>query len=138
MKILIVDDDVLVALGMDDTLSGAGHHVVGLAREEGLAIRTAASTSPDLALIDLRLARDGSGAEVARKLRRNLGIAVVFVSGSRRLQEGRVLHWCPWLPKQTVHIQSIDRCGRCSCRDVTATDSKTRATKHGSLLRDLN
>jgi DNA-binding response OmpR family regulator len=82
MRILIVEDDVMVALSMDETLSEAGHLIVGLAREEVGAMRIAAATRPDLALVDLKLARRASGAVVARHLRERHGIPCVFVSGS--------------------------------------------------------
>lgn len=82
MRILIVEDDVMVALSMDESLSEAGHVVVGLAREEVGAMRVAAATRPDLALVDLKLARHASGAVVARHLRERHGIPCVFVSGN--------------------------------------------------------
>jgi DNA-binding response OmpR family regulator len=82
MRILIVEDDVMVALSMDETLSEAGHVIVGLAREEVGAMRVAAATRPDLALIDLKLARRASGALVAQHLRERHDIPCVFVSGN--------------------------------------------------------
>ena len=84
MRILIVEDEMLVALSMGDTLSEAGHIVVGCAREEGMAMQLADSARPQLALVDLKLARGESGAVVAWRLRQKFGIATVFVSGSPR------------------------------------------------------
>jgi DNA-binding response OmpR family regulator len=82
MKILIVEDDVMVALSMDEALSDVGHIVVGLARDPAAAFRIVKESRPDLALVDLRLARDTSGAEVARHLRDRYGVPAVFVSGN--------------------------------------------------------
>lgn len=82
MKILIVEDEVLVALAMDDSLSDVGHEVVGLARDEALAIKIAEATRPDLALVDLNLARHGSGARVVRALRERYRIPSIFVSAN--------------------------------------------------------
>jgi two-component system, response regulator PdtaR len=81
MKILIVEDDMMVALTMAETLAEVGHVVIGLAREEDLAMRMVGHAQPDLALVDLELARGASGAIVVRKLR-EFGISAVFVSGS--------------------------------------------------------
>ena len=74
----------MVALSMDETLSTAGHLVVGIARDEVTAIRMAAASRPDLALVDLKLARNASGAAVARELRDRYGIPCVFVSSTPR------------------------------------------------------
>lgn len=82
MKILIVEDEVLVALSMDDTLSEAGHFVTGLARDELVAMGLAGTTRPDLALVDMTLARGGSGAAVVRHLRKRYGVPSIFVSGN--------------------------------------------------------
>jgi DNA-binding response OmpR family regulator len=82
MKILIVEDDAMLALSMDEALSEAGHIVVGLARDPTAAFWIAKNSGPDLALVDLTLARETSGAEVARHLRKRFGVPAIFVSGS--------------------------------------------------------
>lgn len=82
MRILIVEDEVIVALTMEDALSSAGHTVVGIARDEKNAVRLAKRERPDLALVDLYLAHDSSGADTARQMRETLGVPSVFVSGN--------------------------------------------------------
>lgn len=82
MKILIVEDEAMLALSMEETLSELGHLIVGLARDPAAAFRIAAASKPDLALVDLQLARGASGAEVARHLRQRYSIPAVFVSGN--------------------------------------------------------
>jgi DNA-binding response OmpR family regulator len=82
MKILIVEDEVMLALSMDEALSDAGHEVVGLAREVAAATRIAADSKPDLALVDLKLVRGASGGVLAQYLRERFGIPTVFVSGN--------------------------------------------------------
>ena len=57
MKILIVEDDAMLALSMDEWLTEVGHIVVGLARDPATAFRIAQQARPDLALVDLQLAR---------------------------------------------------------------------------------
>jgi response regulator NasT len=82
MRILIVEDDAMFAFAIDDALSNAGHEIVGLARDEHAALDMAMVKRPDLALVDLRLARDTSGANAARLMRERHGIPSVFVSSS--------------------------------------------------------
>lgn len=82
MRILIVEDEAIIAFSMDDALSSAGHTVVGIARDEDTAAFLAAAYHPDLALVDLRLARGSSGATAAQLLRERHGIPSIFVSGN--------------------------------------------------------
>lgn len=82
MKILIVEDEAMLALSMDDALTAVGHIVVGLARDPATAFRIARDSRPDLALVDLTLARQTSGADVARHLLKRHGVPAIFVSGS--------------------------------------------------------
>lgn len=82
MRILIVEDDAMFAFAIDDALSNAGHEIVGFARDEHAALDMATVKKPDLALVDLRLARDTSGAKAARSMRERHGIPSVFISSS--------------------------------------------------------
>jgi Response regulator containing a CheY-like receiver domain and an HTH DNA-binding domain len=80
MRILIVEDEAIVAFSIDDALTSAGKTVVGIARDEEAAMRLAEEHHPDLALVDLSLARGSSGATVAQALRERYGIPAIFVS----------------------------------------------------------
>lgn len=82
MKILIVEDEVMLALTMEDTLNSSGHQVTGLARNHAMAVQLARTTRPDLALVDLNLANVILGTTVAQHLRQRFGIPSVFVTGN--------------------------------------------------------
>lgn len=70
MKILIVEDEALVAMAMENYLAGAGHTVVGQADNFDTAVTLAGKTRPDLALVDINLVDGDSGVEVASELHR--------------------------------------------------------------------
>jgi DNA-binding NarL/FixJ family response regulator len=82
LRILIVEDDVLIAMDAEMTLLDAGHEVVGIAADEEAAIALALRTSPDVLLLDLRLARGGCGRRVAERLAGKVRAAIVFASGN--------------------------------------------------------
>lgn len=82
MKILIVEDEIMIALSMADSLGDADHEVVGLARDHETAMRVAQETHPDLALVDLNLATDIRGTVVAQHLRQRFDIPSIFVTGN--------------------------------------------------------
>ena len=79
-KILIVEDEPIVAEAMCQFLENAGHEVVGIARDEVSAICETAAERPDLVLMDIRLAGAGDGIEAARKIRADYPVNVVFVT----------------------------------------------------------
>ncbi len=80
MRILIVEDEALLAMALAASLLEAGHMVIGSAATEAGAIALVDGTTPDLALVDIRLQDGDSGTAVARHLHRR-GIPSLFVSG---------------------------------------------------------
>ena len=81
MTILIVADEVLVALTLQVALERAGHQVVGPAFSAGAALQLAEAEQPDLALVDIDLRSEIDGIEVARLLRDRHGTTSVFLTG---------------------------------------------------------
>ena len=80
-RILIVEDDLVIATRMSEILEGAGHQVVGIANSEASAVNQAARSRPDLALVDIRLMNDSDGVQTALHLKARYPVKVVFVSG---------------------------------------------------------
>ena len=81
MNILVVEDEFLLAMALEDCLTRAGHHVVGLARSRAEALAHAARSRPDLVLLDIRLADGESGIDVAADLQERMGVPVLYASG---------------------------------------------------------
>jgi DNA-binding NarL/FixJ family response regulator len=82
MRIMVVEDDALIALDIVSLLEDMGHHVIGDAADACQAWDLAEGDTPDLALVDIRLARNTDGGVLARKLYDRLGVRSLFVSGS--------------------------------------------------------
>ncbi|QJE72646.1 response regulator [Aerophototrophica crusticola] len=79
-RILIVEDDALVALGIRLTLQEMGYEVVGIAASEPEAVTLATAERPELALMDIRLRGPVDGIDTARRLRSELGTRSVYLS----------------------------------------------------------
>lgn len=79
-RILIVEDDALVALGIRLTLQELGYEIVGIAASEPEAVALAQTHRPDLALMDIRLRGPVDGIDTARRLRTEMGIRSVYLS----------------------------------------------------------
>jgi PAS domain S-box-containing protein len=81
-KILIVDDEAIVARELEGKLASLGYEVAGIASSAGEAIAMTAEASPDLVLMDMVLAGDASGIDAAAELRQRWSIPIVFMSAS--------------------------------------------------------
>jgi len=78
--VLIVEDEILVALQLEDMLSDAGHRVVGIIPDHA-SLRNIPDP-PQVALVDLNL-RDGpTGPEIARNLSEIFGTKIVYVTAN--------------------------------------------------------
>ena len=82
MRILIVEDEMLIALVAAEDLTEAGHGVVGIAASHDRALALAEAERPDLALMDVRLETGPDGIEAATALRQRFGIPSILASGS--------------------------------------------------------
>jgi DNA-binding response OmpR family regulator len=81
LRILIVEDEFLLAFDVQCTLEHAGHHVAGFAADSTSARKLADQTQFDVAIVDLNL-RDGpTGAELGRVLV-EAGISVIYLTGN--------------------------------------------------------
>lgn len=83
-SILIVEDEMLVALEMESILEERGYEVVGIASDLEGALAFA-DRNVNLALVDLNL-RDGlTGPEIGRRLAHEHRAKVLFVTANPRL-----------------------------------------------------
>jgi len=77
--VLIVEDDPIIALGLEDTIFGFGVTTVRTAASVARALEMIAEREPDFALLDVGLVREKSFA-IAERLEA-LKIPFVFVTG---------------------------------------------------------
>jgi len=79
MRVLIVEDDTLVGMGLRGQLQKLGHSVVGQAADAAEARQMFRSHEPQLVLLDIRLG-DDDGIELARDLLRLRRCPMIIVS----------------------------------------------------------
>ncbi|SNR97887.1 MULTISPECIES: PhyR family response regulator anti-anti-sigma factor [unclassified Azospirillum] len=79
-RIMIVEDDAIIAFDLEETVQRMGHIVCGTAANTQMALTTAAEQQPTLALMDLRLAGGDSGITTAQILRRQSALPIIFVT----------------------------------------------------------
>src|SRR5580658_1378986 len=78
--LLIVEDQLLLAMGLKDELEDSGYCVLELAVRNQEAIKLAHAVKPDLALVNIELAQGDDGVKLAEAFKA-LGIPVLVISG---------------------------------------------------------
>ena len=81
-SVLIVEDEILIAMDLEMQLEAAGHRVVALASTADEAVAAAEAHTPDVALMDLRLADGSSGIDAGHRLYTLQGIRCIYMSGN--------------------------------------------------------
>lgn len=87
MKVLIVEDEMLLALELESEIEDAGHDVAGHAMSSAQAQALLDSERPDFAFVDIHLMDGPTGIDVGRSLAA-AGVPYVFVSGNIRKLPG--------------------------------------------------
>jgi CheY-like chemotaxis protein len=79
-RVLVVEDEPLIAWALADMARELGHEVLGPVATERAAVEETARLSPDVILMDYRLAGGGSGLLAARRIRETHDAPIVFCS----------------------------------------------------------
>lgn len=79
LRVMVVEDEAVVAVGVQSMVEDAGHEVVGIARTGEEAVRMAGETHPDLAVVDVKLP-DMDGLETTRRLVTGGDTAVIILT----------------------------------------------------------
>jgi CheY-like chemotaxis protein len=82
LKVLIAEDDLMIADLVEEILVGEGYEVCGIARTVAEAVALAQHHKPDLAVLDLRLADGGLGTDIAAELLPFGRIGVLYATGN--------------------------------------------------------
>ena len=80
LKILVVEDDPMIAESVQDILGVLKHEVVGVADDAEKAIAICNETLPDLALLDIQIGGDIDGVDLADLLNQNFQIPFIFTT----------------------------------------------------------
>ncbi len=79
-KVLIIEDEPIIAMDLQGIVESLGHTVVGIATTQKAAVSLAASQEADLVLADIQLADGSSGIDAVRDILADQTVPVVFVT----------------------------------------------------------
>jgi PAS domain S-box-containing protein len=79
-RLIIVEDEAVVALDLQGQLEEMGHQVCGIAQSGEQALAIARENHPDLALMDIRIRGAMDGVQVAEQMGRELHVPVIYLT----------------------------------------------------------
>ncbi|WP_299785134.1 response regulator [uncultured Marivita sp.] len=82
LRVLVVEDEFLIATDLMDLIEEFGHIPVGPADTLESAVRFVGQSKPDICTMDLRLRGGQSGVAVAQEMLQQFGLHSIFVSGN--------------------------------------------------------
>lgn len=89
-KILVIEDEPVIALDIATLAEDLGHRVTSVARTRGEAVAAAHAETPDLVLADIQLADGTSGIDAAADILSSMKVPVIFITAfPERLLTGR-------------------------------------------------
>ncbi len=95
-RVLIVEDEAIVALTLEDVLTAAGYVVCCIAARPDEALAYVQAHGIDIAVIDVRLADGGDGIALAHQLAALGSMLILFATGNPAevRNRARVGHGC--------------------------------------------
>ena len=122
-RILIVEDEAIVAMDIEERLAGMGYELAGRANSGEQALALAEELRPSLVLMDIHLQGSMDGIAVAEAMRRRYHVPVILPDG---LFRGR--HAQPRQTGRTVRPTSSSP----STTGNSNPPSRSRSNKHGA------
>lgn len=83
IKILIVEDEIILAKNLEDTLIEMGYQVVGISDNAMKAIMMFFLHEPDLILMDIHLKGEVDGIQTAEKILEQKAVPIVFLTANQ-------------------------------------------------------
>ncbi|MBW4694123.1 MAG: response regulator [Lyngbya sp. HA4199-MV5] len=80
LRILVVEDEILIAREIEGCLCRLGYEVLGFATRATAALQQIAADQPDLILLDIRLQGEADGISVAEQVRDRFQIPFIYLT----------------------------------------------------------
>lgn len=79
-RVMIIEDEPLIAMDIESLVSEVGHDVVGIAATRKEAVALAKKSTPGIILADIQLADGSSGIDAVNDILREFNVPVVFIT----------------------------------------------------------
>lgn len=79
-RVLIIEDEPLIAMDIEGLVTDIGHEAIGIARTRSEATAMAAKLTPDIILSDIQLADGSSGIDAVNDILKSINVPVIFIT----------------------------------------------------------
>lgn len=79
-RVMIIEDEPIIAADISDIVTALGHEVTGVARTHKEALKLGSDDKPDLILADIQLADNSSGIDAVNDLLQDMDVPVIFIT----------------------------------------------------------
>lgn len=107
-SVLVVEDNLIVAMVIEDDLRGAGYEVLGPTMRVGPSLDIARSSAISLALVDIDLEGGDNGVELARRLRDDHQVPSLYITGQAAVAQAGCDGALGLLPKPFTTEQLLE------------------------------
>ena len=107
-KILIVEDEIIIAIDLKIRLENLGYYVPGIAVNGKDAIKKTGEKNPDIILMDILLNGDTDGIEAAKQIRNKYNIPIIYLTGSQNdslMERAKITEPCGYINKPFDNIE---------------------------------
>lgn len=80
IKVLIVEDELIIATDLKDILQGANYEVVDMCKSYEAALKSLEANMPDILLLDIQIRGEKDGVDLANEIHQNYKIPFVYIS----------------------------------------------------------
>lgn len=115
-KILICEDEMVIALDLKQTLSRMGYEIVGTVTKGEDLITRFDETKPDLVITDIKLKGKLNGIEAAKIITEKNNVPILFLTGQsdeKTFQEAMMTNPCSYLRKPFTESSLYDAINVC-------------------------
>jgi len=79
-RVMIIEDEPIIAMDLEGIVTGQGHSVVAMADTRDTAVAAAKEHKPDLILADIQLADGSSGIDAVNQILTGFEVPVIFIT----------------------------------------------------------
>lgn len=79
-RVLIIEDEAVIAMDLSDLITAAGHDVCAMETTASGAVAAAKRERPDLVLADIQLADNSSGIDAVKEILASFSVPVIFIT----------------------------------------------------------
>ena len=153
LNVLIVEDEVLIAKHIEETLISNNFKVIGIAHDSEYALDLIANRSPDFIMLDIHIDGSRDGIDLAEIIKENYDIPFLFLtafSDFDTLERAKKVNPCAYLVKPfkprdlissiTIGLYNYDLRKKSSGRTLESINKKTTSPispKEFEILEDI-